>query len=123
MAYMESDSVGALMRSALDDVRELFREEMALARVELRQELSKLTTAGVRFGIAAAAFLFAAAFLLIAVALGVSTLLGWPAWAGFGIVTVVLAIGGLVCLNGGQRALRRLRPLPRTVHTLKENFR
>ena len=54
MAQTASESsVGGLIRNALDDVRDLFREELALARAELRQELSKLTAGAVRFGGAA----------------------------------------------------------------------
>jgi hypothetical protein len=123
MAYPENDSVGGLVRGAIDDVRDLFREELALARVELRQEVSKAMAAGVRFGIAGASLLFAATFLLVAVALGMSTLFGWPAWAGFGIVAVLLAVAGVVFLSSGRRAVRNVQPMPHTVRTIKENFR
>lgn len=123
MAYMESDSVGTLVRSALDDVRELFREELALARVELRHELSKAAAAGLQLGMAGMALLFAMGCMVVALAMGVSILLGWPTWAGFGMVAVLLAIVGVVLLYGGRRAMRSVQPLPRTVHSIKENFR
>lgn len=123
MAYPENDSVSGLVRGTLDDVRELIREELALARVELRQELGKATTAGVRFGVGGVALVFAATFILVALALGVSALLNWPAWAGFGIVAALLGIAGAVFMSSGRRALRTVAPLPRTVHTIKENFR
>ena len=67
--------------------------------------------------------MFAAAFLLIAVALGISAAFDWPAWAGFGIVAVLLAIAGMVVVSGGRRAVREVRPLPRTVQTFKETFK
>ena len=117
------ESLGGLVRGALDDVRELVREELLLARVELRQELSKATAAGVKFGAAGVSLLFAAAFLLVAVSLGISAAFDWPAWAGFGIVAIVLAIAGLVLVSGGRKAVRDVRPLPRTVHTIKETFK
>ena len=118
------ESLGGLVRGALDDVRELVREELLLARVELKEELSKATAAGVQFGAAGISLLFAAAFLFVALALGISAAFDWPAWAGFGIVAILLAIAGLVFVSGGRKAVREVRPLlPRTVHTIKETFK
>ena len=123
MNYTSNESVGGLVRSMLDDVRELVREELLLARVELRQELGKAVAAGVQFGAAGVSLMFAAAFLLIAVALGIAAAFDWPAWAGFGIVAVVLGIAGVVFVSGGRKAVREVRPMPRTIQTIKENFK
>jgi Putative Actinobacterial Holin-X, holin superfamily III len=120
--YETEASMKTLLRSALDDVRELFREEVALARAELRAEVSKATAAGGRFGAAAAAISCAGLFLLTALALGIATIFQWPAWTGFAIVGVVLAIAGLIMFMSGRRALREIRGLPRTVVTVKETF-
>jgi hypothetical protein len=121
MAY-QSESVTGLLRGALDDVRDLIREEVALARAEVRYEASKVATAGVQFGAAAVALGFAGMFLLIAAALGISTLFNWPAWAGFAVVSVLLAVGGLVAFMSGRSAVRNIQPLPRTIESIKENF-
>lgn len=118
----ESESVAGLLKGALDDVRDLIREEVALARAELRFELSKITSAGVQFGIAAVALWFAGMFLLIAAALGVATLFSWPAWAGFAVVAVLLLVAGAVAFMGGRKAVREVQPLPHTVDSIKENF-
>ena len=123
MAHVTEASVPSLIRGALDDVRELFREELALARAEMREELSKAASSAARFGAGGVALWFAAMFLFITVALGISALLQWPAWAGFGIVTIVLAIAGAVLVMSGRNALRQVRPMPRTVHAMKETFR
>jgi hypothetical protein len=123
MTQHQDESVGGLLKSALDDVRDLIREEIALARAEIRQEASKLTTAAVQFGIGGAAIWFAAMFLLFAVALGTATALAWPTWTGFALVAVVLGIMGAVLLMSGRSALRKIRPLPRTIESVKENFR
>lgn len=122
MAYESDASVGTLIRGALDDMRELIREEIALARVEMRQEASKLAAAGVQFGIAGVALWFAGMFLLVAIALGIVAAFGWPAWTGFALVAVVLAIAGAVMLASARQAIRRVEPLPRTVGSIKENF-
>jgi Flp pilus assembly protein TadB len=120
--YETEASMSTLLRSALDDVRELFREEVALARAELRTEVSKATAAASGFGGAAAALSCAGLFLLTALALGIATFFQWPAWTGFAIVGVVLAIAGTIMFMSARRTLREVRGLPRTVETVKETF-
>jgi hypothetical protein len=71
---------------------------------------------------ACAALWFAGMFILTAAALGLATALTWPAWAGFGVVGVALAIIGTVAGMSARRSLREVRTLPRTVDTMKENF-
>src|SRR6185369_2923363 len=77
------DSVGSLIRGILNDLRTLIREEIALARVEIREQAGRAKAAALSFGIAAAALAFGGIFLLVALALGLAYLIGWPAWTGF----------------------------------------
>lgn len=123
MQHETDASIGGLVRGALDDIRDLIREEVALARAELRQEASKASSAAVQFGIAGAALLFAGMCFLVAISLGLAALLDWPAWAGFAVVAALLAGIAAFAFQGGRRAVRTVQPLPRTMHTLKENFR
>jgi hypothetical protein len=123
MEHTSEASVGSLIRGALDDARELIREEIALARAELRAEATRVSAAGARMGMGGVLLLFAAAMLLVAVSLGVAALFEWPAWAGFGVVALLLALGGAILASSGRNLLRRVETLPRTRHTLKENFR
>jgi tetrahydromethanopterin S-methyltransferase subunit C len=115
--------MGELVRGALMDVRELFREEVALARAELRQGVRNASSAGVGFGVAGVSLLFAVGCVVVALALGLAALFDWPAWSGFALVAVLLAVVGAVGYAAGRRAVSAVQPLPRTIHTLKENFR
>ena len=116
------ESTGSLIRGILNDVRTLIREEIALARVEMREQAGRARSAALSFGIAAAALAFGAIFLLIAVALGIANLLGWPAWTGFLIMALVLCIGGYFTLSSGRKQLASVHAMPEeTVTTLKEN--
>src|SRR5436190_20278329 len=116
------DSIGSLIRGILYDVRTLIREEIALARVELREQATRAKAAAFSFGVAAAALAFGGAFLLIAIALGIAYLIGWPAWTGFLVVSVLLCIGGFFTLASGRKQLATIHPIPEeTVTTLKEN--
>jgi hypothetical protein len=118
----ESESVTGLLKGALDDVRDLIREEVALARAELRLELSKVAAAGVQFGIAAVTLWFAGHVPADCRRARHRDVFTWPAWAGFAVVAVLLAVAGLVAFMGGRRAVREVQPLPRTVDSIKENF-
>lgn len=120
MAHETDTSMGTLVRGALEDVRELFREEVALARAELREEVSRATVAATGFGAAAAAGWFAGMLLLSAVALAIGEELQWPLWSGFAIVGALLAMTAGVLLFAARRAMRTVRGLPHTVHTVKE---
>ena len=116
------DSIGSLIRGILNDLRTLIREEIALARVELREQAGRARAAALSFGIAAAALAFGGIFLLVAVALGIAALLGWPAWTGFLTVAIVLCIGGYITLASGRKQMAGVRAVPEeTMTTLKEN--
>ena len=116
------DSISSLVRGILMDLRTLVREEIALARVEIREQAGRARMAAMSFGIAAAAILFGGTFLLIAMATGIAELLNWPVWAGFLVVALLLSVAGAVALASGRRQLRSIHPVPaETVSTLKEN--
>ena len=116
------ESTGSLIRGILNDVRTLIREEIALARVEMREQAGRARSAALSFGIAAAALAFGAIFLLVAMALGIANLLGWPAWTGFLIMALLLCIGGYFTLSSGRKQLASVHAVPEeTVTTLKEN--
>jgi MFS family permease len=118
----QSDSIPGLIRGILDDLRTLIREEIALARIEMREQAGRAKTAAVSFGMAAVALAFGGTFVLIAIALGLSDLLNWPTWAGFLIVAIVMAAGGLLALSAGRKQLREFHAVPEeTVNTVKEN--
>jgi len=118
----QHETFGALIRGILTDLKTLLQEGIALGRIELREQAEKARAAALSFGIAAAGLLFGLAFLLIAIATAISEQLGWPAWAGFLVVGVLLSIAGFVSLSVGRRRIRTLQAFPEeTVTTLKEN--
>jgi uncharacterized membrane protein YccC len=116
------ESIGSLIRGILTDMQTLIREEIALARAEIREQAGRARAAALSFGIAAAALVFGAIFLLVAIALGIAYLLGWPAWTGFLIMALVLCSGGYFTLSSGRKQLANVHAVPEeTVTTLKEN--
>jgi len=115
-------SLADLIRSTLHDAQDLMRGEIALAKAELRQEVRKVGSGAAALAAAGVAALAAVMFLLTALALGLTNALGWPAWAGFLVVGVLLSLVGFVSLSLGRRRLRTFQAFPaETVTTLKEN--
>jgi|SRR5947207_11928822 len=116
------DSLGGLLRGILTDVRELVREELALARVEMREQANRARLAIAMLAAAAVALALGALFLLVAMANGIADAFNWPVWAGYLVVALLLAVTGAVGLSAGRQRLRNVRPVPQeTVATLKEN--
>src|SRR5687768_10485392 len=106
------ESFGSLIRGILTDLRTLIHEEIALARLEIREQAGRARAAAVSFGIAAAALLFGGTFLLIAIATAIADLLDWPVWAGFLVVAVLLSLIGIVTLSAGRKKLANVSAVP-----------
>jgi uncharacterized membrane protein HdeD (DUF308 family) len=122
MAQDQSESFSTLISGALNDVRELFRQEIALAKYEVRQEIRKAVAALIALAAGAVVLLFAALFVLTGVARGFASLVNWPLWAGFFIVGGVLAIVGIVLLVSARSRIRTLNVVPpQTTQTVKED--
>jgi hypothetical protein len=122
MAYenQQNDSVTHTIGRLIDDVRELFREEVALARAELRHEVSAFAAAAAQMGAGATAGAFAMGFLLLGLAQGFAALVGWPAWGGYLAMAVVLGIVAAVALMNGRKKARSIPAVPQTVESIKE---
>jgi hypothetical protein len=118
---MSRESLVGTFGQVIDDVRELFREEVALARAEIRQEVSALSSAAVQIAVGVVAGWFALMLLLLGVALVVPELLEWPVWSGFMLTGAVIGIGAIVALQRGRRTVRTTSAVPQqALASLKE---
>ncbi len=124
MAYeREGDtSVSQLISGIVGDAQVLVRQEIALARQEISEEIGNAKQAGIKLGIAGGVLAVGGLLLILALAQGFAALLHWPNWAGYLLVGVVLAIVGYVLFSTAQKQIKDVRPVPKqTVETLKEN--
>jgi len=120
--YEREQSVSTIVSGIVADVQNLARQEVALAKQELREELNTAKDAGIKLGIAIGILAVGGLFVLIALALGISAALGWPSWTGFAIVGVVFAVAGYILLSSAQKEIRQVQPVPQqTIDTMKEN--
>ncbi|WP_438026105.1 phage holin family protein [Sorangium sp. So ce233] len=97
-----------LVRDAIQDTQELIKIEIALAKNETKQDITKLRNAAIAFGVAFAAAILMLAMLLVAAALALGGAV--PALVIAGALLVTAAIAGLV----GYRAIPREPPLDAT---------
>jgi uncharacterized membrane protein YqjE len=117
---VEQTSVGELIGNISDDLSQLFRQEVELAKVELKQEASKAGKAAGMLGAAAFAGYLVVMLLSAALVAALSNVMdtGWAAL----IVAVIWAIVGGVLYANGRKQLKTVDPMPRrTVDTLKED--
>jgi hypothetical protein len=113
-------SPGELASEVAKDVSTLVRQELALAKVELRQEAKTAGTAFGAFGGAGFAGYFVLVFLSLALmwALGSQLALGWAAL----IVAGVWAVFAAILATVGRSKMKAFNPKPeRTIETVKED--
>jgi hypothetical protein len=116
----EETSVGELIGNISNDLSQLFRQEVELAKVELKQEASKAGKAAGMLGGAGFAGYLAVVLLSFALVYGLSNVMdaGWAAL----IVAVIWLIVGAVLYSIGRKQLKTVDPMPRrTVDTIKED--
>ena len=112
------EPLGELLRVATSDLSTLFRQELDLAKVEMKEDIRQVGQVGGMFGAGAVCAYFA----LLFVSLSVSWLLDdvMPRPLAFLLVAVPYAIGAAVLLMQGRRRAQELNPLPeQTIETLK----
>jgi hypothetical protein len=115
-------SLSEALRDVGTDLSLLVRQEIGLAKAELKQEAVQAAKGAGLLGVAGYAGLMALLMGSFAAAFALGTLwgLGWGALA----VTGIWALVAVVLLVTGRSALRRVSPKPeRTVESLKEDAR
>jgi hypothetical protein len=113
-------SVGELIGNISNDLSTLFRQEVELAKVELKQEASKAGKAAGMLGGAGFAGYMTVLLLSLALVAALGNVMDYG-WAAL-IVAVIWGIAGAVLYANGRKKLKTVDPTPRrTVDTLKED--
>jgi Putative Actinobacterial Holin-X, holin superfamily III len=115
----EHASLRELIADLKIDVQTLVRQEIALARAEIREELRTilLTAAALAAGLFTLAV--AGLWVLIAVTRGLAAIFEWPLWGVYAAVGVVLGAVGVILLAVARHGWQTLRILPKTRETLR----
>ena len=115
-------TLGELVAAATADLSTLLRKEVALAKVEIKQEVKNAGKSAGAFGAAGFAGLLGLLFLSVALAYGLGTLYGGN-HEGLGFLTVgllyvvVAAVAGLF----GKKSLSKVGPPEKTIETVKDD--
>jgi hypothetical protein len=102
------------------DLSTLFRKEIELAKIEIKEDMKQTARAGGMYG--AAGFAGYMALVLVSLALAFLLDLIMPTWIGFLIVGVAYGAAGYVLFRRGQERFKAINPLPeQTIETIKED--
>ncbi len=99
------ESLGGLVRGLLEDISTLFRSEIALAKIEIRQTVAGLGGIAAFLALALLFVLLALAFVFVTVVLLLALVM--PAWAATLLVAVLLLLLAAGAALLGRRRLQR----------------
>jgi len=113
-------SVGELIGEITDDMSRLMRQELELAKAELKEEATKAGKGAAMYGGAGFAGYMTIVLLSFAAVFGIGRALGLD-WAAL-IVAAVWAVVGVLLFTRARTQMREVDPKPRrTMETLKED--
>jgi putative copper export protein len=116
-------SISALFGELSQDVALLVRQEAQLAKTEMQQKFSRVTTDLVSLATGGVVALVGGLALTAALILLLIDPVGVEPWLAALLVGAVLAIAGWVMLQRGLKDLKRTDPTPRrTVESIKEDI-
>jgi hypothetical protein len=113
-------SLGDIVSDVTQDLTTLIRQEMDLAKTEMKQEVSKVGKGAGMLGGAGLAGWFLLLFLSFTLMYGLDEVM--PRWLAALIVAVIWAVVAAVLALTGKKAIKEANPqLPETQQTLKED--
>src|SRR3954452_18448796 len=112
-AQMNDDyrSLGTIFKDLSADISTLFRSEIALLKIEIKDTVTKLGGGTAMFAGAVFLALFGLAFLFVTIVLGLVAL-GVPAWLSTLIVTLVLFAAAAILAVMGRKKFAALQFVP-----------
>jgi VIT1/CCC1 family predicted Fe2+/Mn2+ transporter len=113
-----NSSLGELLGEVSRDLSTLIRQEMELAKAELRESAKRATKGAGLMGAAGYAALMAVFFLSVALWWVLGYLVG-NAWSAL-IVAVIWAVIALILYLVGRKQLAQVKGAPQTAETIKE---
>jgi hypothetical protein len=118
----EDRNLGELFGQLSQDMTLLFRQELQLARAEMSEKLSRVTSNLVSVVAGGFVAYVGALALVAALILGLHEVADIAPWVSALVVGAILAVAGYLMLNRGLKELKRVDLAPRrTVETLKDD--
>jgi len=117
-AKAETSSLGELLGDVTRDMSTLMRQEVELAKVELKQSATRAGKGGGMLAGAGVAGHFVLVFLSVALWWALGGLIG-HGWSAV-VVAILWGIIAAVLASKGRKELKAIKGLPRTAETLQE---
>jgi len=109
--FDDDRSLGTVVKELTADLSTLFRSEIALLKLEVKDTVAKLSGGAAMFLGAAFLGVFGLGFLFVTIVLGLVRL-GVPAWLSTLVVTVALFIGAAVLAMMGKKKFAAVQFVP-----------
>ena len=109
--FDDDRSLGTVVKELTADLSTLFRSEIALLKLEVKDTVAKLSGGTAMFLGAAFLGIFGIGFLFVTIVLGLVRL-GVPAWLSTLVVTVALFIGAAVLAMMGKKKFAAVQFVP-----------
>lgn len=117
----DSRSFAGVIQDIIQNVQDIVRSEVRLAKAEITNESKKAARAGAVLAAGAVLGLYALGFLLLAAVYGLS--LALPAWAAALIVGAVIAVIAAIMITAGRARMKNVHAKPETtIRSVKENI-
>jgi hypothetical protein len=118
----DNATVTGLVTGIIHDAEELFKQEVALLKAEMREDFRKTKDSVIALSAGAAVAAVGGLLLCWMLVYILNEVVGVPLWGSFGIVGGTFAVLGAILLYAGVKKLESFNPLPdQTAESLKEN--
>jgi hypothetical protein len=122
--YQTEPSLAQLVSELVNDAKQLLRQELALAKHEIHEEVRKTKVALVSLGVGIGIAAIGGLLLIVMVVHLLNALTALPLWTCYGIVGGICVIVGVVLLYRGKQQMAQIEMIPQqTIETMKENVR
>jgi hypothetical protein len=118
MAPHDERSFGQVLGDIADNLQQIVRAEIRLARSELRDDVVLFKRGAILMAIGGLAGVLGLAFLLLALVYALATVMA--PWAAALIVAAAAGLAAAIGVMAGLKSLKHLG-LPRTAETIQEN--
>jgi uncharacterized membrane protein YqjE len=126
MAFQTVDdkkpSIGALLSGIVSDMRNLFVQELRLAKLEIGEDLRRVKGAVVALAIGGVILALGAVLLILMLVHLLDAMTDLPLWGAYGVVAAVLIAVGIGVLIAGKKKAEHVALVPdETTEAIKED--
>jgi protein-S-isoprenylcysteine O-methyltransferase Ste14 len=121
----DNGTLTSLLTGIVNDAQELFKQQLALFKTEVQEDMRKTREAAASLALGAVVALLGVVLLcfMLVHLLHEVTNPQWPLWACFGLVGVVVVVIGAGLLAWAYNRFKSFNPLPdKTAAALQENL-